>query len=458
MRSRLSVPQADAAKARRPDSGHAGARGGAGATTLAVHLGCFLVGAVWQEDADSGRASPLGHVSLYLGEDEANYHFYELVQNIARLDESLLQGFVIHHSSCLDILPSPDCFDDSANVSLDDMQRAIRFLGQNYEYVVIDCPHGVHNLSLATIDCCDELYLIATPDVPALRDLSRCIDRFLQSNVPPDKIKVVINRYSSEGALSLEQIEKAIRQPIAITIPNASTDLIRAMNTGSPVLPDRKSGVRDPDEEVGGAPGAGRPGAGDGRAEAEVCVLELKSVSRRAEENSMAEAAFAFPDRSSPGCRPRRNPLLARAQQEVKSAVHRELIDKADLEKLLYMQDTRGRQQLLGLILQLVTEHGVPFSASERTRLANEVMDEVFGLGPLEPLLQDPTVTDILVNTSDTVYVERGGVLEEDQRRFQRQPSPDAHHRQDRLRGRPAGRRVVADGGRATAATARAST
>jgi pilus assembly protein CpaF len=106
------------------------------------------------------------------------------------------------------------------------------------------------------------------------------------------------------------------------------------------------------------------------------------------------------------------NPLLARAQQEVKSAVHRELIDKVDLEKLLYLEDTRGRQQLLTMVLQLVGEHGVPFSASERTRLASEVMDEVFGLGPLEPLLQDPTVTDILVNTSEVVYVERGGVLE----------------------------------------------
>ena len=128
----------------------------------------------------------------------------------------------------------------------------------------------------------------------------------------------------------------------------------------------------------------------------------------------MAEAALLMPeDRSALDASRASNPLLARAQQEVKSAVHRELIDKADLEKLLYMQDTRGRQQLQGLILQLVSEHGVPFSASERTRLANEVMDEVFGLGPLEPLLQDPTVTDILVNTADVVYVERGGVLEE---------------------------------------------
>ncbi len=106
------------------------------------------------------------------------------------------------------------------------------------------------------------------------------------------------------------------------------------------------------------------------------------------------------------------NPLLGRVQQEVKSAVHRELIDKVDLEKLLYMQDSRGRQQLQKLIVQLVGEHGVPFSASERSRIASEVMDEVFGLGPLEPLLQDPTVTDILVNTASMVYVERGGVLE----------------------------------------------
>jgi pilus assembly protein CpaF len=107
-----------------------------------------------------------------------------------------------------------------------------------------------------------------------------------------------------------------------------------------------------------------------------------------------------------------KNMLLGRAEQEVKSAVHRELINKVDLEKLLFMQDTHARQQLLAAIYQLLGGQGVPLSAPERERLANEVLDEVFGLGPLEPLLQDPTVNDILVNTASTVYVERGGVLE----------------------------------------------
>jgi pilus assembly protein CpaF len=104
--------------------------------------------------------------------------------------------------------------------------------------------------------------------------------------------------------------------------------------------------------------------------------------------------------------------MVGRAQQEVKSAVHRDLINKLDLEKLFLMEDARARQQLLGVIFQLVGEQGIPFSALERQRIANEVLDEVFGLGPLEPLLQDPSVNDILVNTSDMVYVERGGVLE----------------------------------------------
>ena len=83
----------------------------------------------------------------------------------------------------------------------------------------------------------------------------------------------------------------------------------------------------------------------------------------------MAEAATAVLPASQLAAHLGRdeNPLLARAQQDVKSAVHRELIGKVDLEKLLYMQDTRGRQQLLAVILQLVGEHGIPFSASERS-------------------------------------------------------------------------------------------
>lgn len=100
----------------------------------------------------------------------------------------------------------------------------------------------------------------------------------------------------------------------------------------------------------------------------------------------------------------------------VKTAVHHELLKRLDLEKVAAIQAqngmSEGRQQLFGVISQLVGEQSVPLSAVDRDSLASEVLDEVFGLGPLEPLLQDPTISDIMVNTCNTVYVERKGKLE----------------------------------------------
>lgn len=103
----------------------------------------------------------------------------------------------------------------------------------------------------------------------------------------------------------------------------------------------------------------------------------------------------------------------AASHHELKSAVHHELIKRVDLEKLGNGEGDRLSQiQLMGVIQQLIAEQGTPLSTTDRDRLGQEVLDELFGLGPLEPLLQDPTVNDILVNTYDTVYVERRGVLE----------------------------------------------
>jgi pilus assembly protein CpaF len=106
-------------------------------------------------------------------------------------------------------------------------------------------------------------------------------------------------------------------------------------------------------------------------------------------------------------------PVAEKVQQEIKSAVHQELIKRLDLEKISKMHEDRAsQQQLLVVILQMIDEQNIPLSSTERDRLAQEVLDEVFGLGPLEPLLQDPTVNDILVNTFNSVYVERRGLLE----------------------------------------------
>jgi pilus assembly protein CpaF len=113
-------------------------------------------------------------------------------------------------------------------------------------------------------------------------------------------------------------------------------------------------------------------------------------------------------------------PVPEKVQQEIKAAVHKELIKRLDLEKISQMHLNReSQQQLIVVIHQLIGEQNIPLSSAERDHLAQEVLDEVFGLGPLEPLLQDSSVNDILVNTSASVYVERRGMLEKTPVAFQ---------------------------------------
>src|SRR2546428_1837180 len=98
--------------------------------------------------------------------------------------------------------------------------------------------------------------------------------------------------------------------------------------------------------------------------------------------------------------------------QQVKAGLHRKILDRLDLEKLGRTPSDTAREEVLLLIRNTVNSEAVPLSFAERERLAREILDEIFGLGPLEPLLKDPTISDILVNRYNKVYVERGGKLE----------------------------------------------
>jgi len=97
---------------------------------------------------------------------------------------------------------------------------------------------------------------------------------------------------------------------------------------------------------------------------------------------------------------------------QLKADVHKTLISKLDLEKLATVQNGRAKTAVTGLIQSILTDSKLPLSASEKDRVQSDLLDEVFGLGPLEALLNDPTVSDILVNNKNRVFVERKGILQ----------------------------------------------
>src|SRR5678816_1196128 len=98
--------------------------------------------------------------------------------------------------------------------------------------------------------------------------------------------------------------------------------------------------------------------------------------------------------------------------QEMKSRLHRTLINRMDLTKLSSLSPEQVHAEVLRLAETVLAQEAMPLSASERERLVSDVQHELFGLGPLEPLLKDPTISDILVNRHDTIYIERRGKIE----------------------------------------------
>src|SRR5271169_2514037 len=98
--------------------------------------------------------------------------------------------------------------------------------------------------------------------------------------------------------------------------------------------------------------------------------------------------------------------------QELKFTLHRKLVDKINLEALAAIDNQRVRSEVRQALISLIDSEPTLLSSLEKQQICDEVLDEVFGLGPLEPLLQDPSISDILVNTHKQVYIERKGLLE----------------------------------------------
>jgi pilus assembly protein CpaF len=115
-----------------------------------------------------------------------------------------------------------------------------------------------------------------------------------------------------------------------------------------------------------------------------------------------------------------RTRIISRGRQNVellnlekyKAEIHRTLISKLDLEKLSRVNTSQARHAVSGIVKEIIADQRVPLNFDEQEKIQADLLDEVFGLGPLEPLLRDPKISDILVNDKDHVFIEKGGLLQ----------------------------------------------
>ncbi|HEY4380854.1 MAG TPA: AAA family ATPase [Acidobacteriaceae bacterium] len=218
-----------------------GAKGGVGTTMLAVHLAMHLVRQHGKKTLLIDHHPQLGHVALYLGLKDTQYHFDELLRNADRLDSELLDGFVVRHRSGLDVIASPELSSGPHEPKSIQFEHVMDFLRREYDYVLIDSSIAYQESKSSIVDQSDEVYIVSTPDVAALRDLARLVENLSLSESATSKLHVVVNRSTATDSITSEQIEKAVRFPISVSIPNNYFELLRAINDGEPIPPQRRT-------------------------------------------------------------------------------------------------------------------------------------------------------------------------------------------------------------------------
>ena len=218
-----------------------GAKGGTGVTTLALHLALELANNGKRKCLLVDQHPSLGDASLYLGSGRQQYSFYELASNADRLDEELLAGFLVKHDSGLHLLDSPETVDVYHSATPSAVERTLGFLAETYPFVIVDCPPGLREGTLACISQSDQVAIVMTAELPSVRNTVRYIEHLSSLGYNSKSVHVVLNRHSKKGPLSDDRIEKAIGRQISVRVPNSYNEVIRAINAGTPISSGNKS-------------------------------------------------------------------------------------------------------------------------------------------------------------------------------------------------------------------------
>lgn len=218
-----------------------GAKGGTGVTSLALHLALELTGVERRKCILVDQHPALGDASLYLGTGRHQYSFYELASNTDRLDQELLQGFLLNHESGLHLLDSPEALDAIHYAPPAAVEQTLAFLAETYQFVVVDCPPGLTDATLACISQSDQVAIVMTAELPSVRNTVRYLEHLAKLGYESRNVRVVLNRYSKKGPLTDEAIEKALKRKIVTRIPNSYAEVIRAINAGVPISSGQKS-------------------------------------------------------------------------------------------------------------------------------------------------------------------------------------------------------------------------
>jgi pilus assembly protein CpaE len=219
-----------------------GAKGGSGTTTIAVNAAVDIARLSKRSTVVVDLKPSLGEVSLFLGV-RSQYSVVDAIDNLHRLDKVFLRTLVVKHKSGLDILAASDQFDRPGPADSTAVEELLALLTRQYDYVLVDVGNQINSVSLAALYMADLMCLVATPDVPSVRNTQRLLDRVRQLGARGDRTRILLNRTSEPLPIPLAQIESALSQPIDHTFPSDYKTVSTALNSGVPLALAGASGL-----------------------------------------------------------------------------------------------------------------------------------------------------------------------------------------------------------------------
>jgi pilus assembly protein CpaE len=206
-------------------------KGGCGTSFIATNLAAAVNAKTVLVDLNLQA----GDLPLFLGVDP-KYSLSDIVENRSRLDDALIKSFVTPHSSHLSLLAAPREADSADEIEPEHVFEVLQRLRESYEYVVLDPQHTFDSITLAALDQSDEIVLVLTLDIPAIRSTQRALEIFDRLGYPRKKIRILVNRWSKQIDLDLRQVEKFLGEPVVGFVPSDYQTAVTSINLGQPLV------------------------------------------------------------------------------------------------------------------------------------------------------------------------------------------------------------------------------
>jgi pilus assembly protein CpaE len=215
-------------------------KGGTGCTTIAVNLAVALHNAETRVVIVDGNLQ-FGDVAIFLNEQGKNT-VIDLAPRVDELDPEIVDSVMIKNAATgVHVLASPSRPENAEKINADEFSKLLRYLRQLYAYVVVDSSAYLTDVTLSVLDIADAIVLIATQDIPSIKNDRLFLDLLLTLNVPADKIAFVMNKYDKRIAISPEKVGENLKQQVLAVIPLDERTVIPAVNRGVPFMLDNKT-------------------------------------------------------------------------------------------------------------------------------------------------------------------------------------------------------------------------